>query len=157
MSTDNADAVVIGAGHNGLVAAAMLADAGWDVMVLEAQSVPGGAVKSAELFPGYVSDLYSAFYPLSVVSPALAALHLEDHGLRWTHAPAVVGRPRSADDDDAPVIYREIDRTAAELERRQVGDGLGWYALFEQWEQIRGALISTLVLALTVGSRAKVG
>lgn len=91
-----------------------------------------------------------------MVSPALAALHLEDHGLRWTHAPAVVGHPRSADDDDAPVIYREIDGTAAELER-QVGDGLGWYALFEQWEQIRGALISTLVLALTVGARAKVG
>ncbi len=92
MSTDNADAVVIGAGHNGLVAAAMLADAGWDVMVLEAQSVPGGAVKSAELFPGYVSDLYSAFYPLSVVSGAGRAAS-GDHGLRWTHAPAVVGHP----------------------------------------------------------------
>ena len=47
MSRDSADAVVIGAGHNGLVAAAMLADAGWDVLVLEAQAVPGGAVKSA--------------------------------------------------------------------------------------------------------------
>ena len=54
------DAVVIGAGHNGLVAAAMLADAGWGVAVLEAQSEPGGAVRSAELFPGYISDLYSA-------------------------------------------------------------------------------------------------
>ena len=91
VSRQSADAVVIGAGHNGLVAAAMLADAGWDVVVLEAQSEPGGAVKSAELFPGYVSDLYSAFYPLSVASPALKALHLEDHGLQWTHAPAVVG------------------------------------------------------------------
>ena len=78
----SADAVVIGAGHNGLVAAAMLADAGWDVVALEAQSDPGGAVKSAELFPGYVTDLYSAFYPLSVASPALQALHLEDHGLQ---------------------------------------------------------------------------
>jgi NADPH-dependent 2,4-dienoyl-CoA reductase/sulfur reductase-like enzyme len=51
------DAVVIGAGHNGLVAAALLADAGWDVLVLEAQAEPGGAVKSAELTPGYLSDL----------------------------------------------------------------------------------------------------
>ena len=50
--SESADAVVIGAGHNGLVAAAMLADAGWDVLVLEAQPEPGGAVKSAELFPG---------------------------------------------------------------------------------------------------------
>lgn len=64
MSGQSADAVVIGAGHNGLVAAAMLADAGWDVLVLEAQAEPGGAVESAELFSGYASDLHSAFYPL---------------------------------------------------------------------------------------------
>ena len=144
MSRDSADAVVIGAGHNGLVAAAMLADAGWDVLVLEAQAVPGGAVKSAELFPGYISDLFSAFYPLSVASPALRALHLEDHGLRWTHAPAVVGHARSADDDDAPVIYREIDRTAADLERRATGDGSRWRALFDQWLEIKDAVLSTL-------------
>jgi phytoene dehydrogenase-like protein len=144
VSRDSADAVVIGAGHNGLVAAAMLADAGWDVIVLEAQSEPGGAVKSTELFPGYVSDLFSAFYPLSVASPVLRALNLEDHGLRWTHAPAVVGHARSAEDDDAPVIYREIDRTAADLERRCRGDGDRWRALFEQWLQIKDAVLSTL-------------
>jgi phytoene dehydrogenase-like protein len=144
VSSQAADAVVIGAGHNGLVAAAMLADAGWDVVVLEAQSEPGGAVKSAELFPGYVSDLYSAFYPLSVASPALQALHLEDHGLQWTHAPAVVGHPRFAEDDDAPVIHREIDCTADDLERRDRGDGDRWRALFEQWLHIKDAVLATL-------------
>ena len=139
-----ADAVVIGAGHNGLVAAATLADAGWDVLVLEANQAPGGAVKSAELFDGYVSDLYSAFYPLSVASPVLGALHLEDHGLQWTHAPAVVGHARSPDDDDAPVIYREIDRTAEDLERRQRGDGDRWRALFDEWLDIKESLLTTL-------------
>ena len=49
--------------------------------LLEAQPAPGGVVKSAERFPGYVSDLFSAFYPLSAVSPALA-VELQDHGLR---------------------------------------------------------------------------
>ncbi len=138
------DAVVIGAGHNGLVAAANLADAGWDVVVLEAQADPGGAVRSAELIPGYISDLYSAFYPMSVASPAIRALHLEDHGLRWTHAPAVVGHPRSADDDDAPVIYRDPARTAAELARRNTCDGDNWWRLVELWKTVKGPLLGTL-------------
>ncbi|WIM88005.1 NAD(P)/FAD-dependent oxidoreductase [Candidatus Mycobacterium wuenschmannii] len=142
--SDSADAVVIGAGHNGLVAAAMLADAGWDVIVLEAQAEPGGAVKSAELIPGYISDLYSAFYPLSVASPALQALQLEDHGLRWTHAPAVVGHARSGADEDAAVIYREIDRTASELDRHTPGDGRRWCDLFLEWERIKEPLLQTL-------------
>jgi hypothetical protein len=101
MSGQSADAVVIRAGHNGLVARRCWPMPGWEVLVLEAQAEPGGAVKSAELFPGYVSDLYSAFYPLSVASPVFGALGLEDHGLRWTHAPAVVGHARSAGDEDA--------------------------------------------------------
>lgn len=142
--TSAADAVVIGAGHNGLVAAALLADAGWDVEVLETQQEPGGAVKSAEVVPGYTSDLYSAFYPLSVASPALRELHLEDHGLRWTHAPSVVGHARAADDEDAPVIYRDIDRTAAELDRNHTGDGHRWRALFEQWQHVKGPLLDSL-------------
>ena len=138
------DAVVIGAGHNGLVAAALLADAGWDVLVLEAQPEAGGAVRSAELVPGYVSDLYSAFYPMSAASPALRALQLEEHGLRWTHAPAVVGHARSASDDDAPVIYRDPARTAAELERQHAGDGENWWQLVELWRTIREPLLGTL-------------
>jgi phytoene dehydrogenase-like protein len=91
----------------------VLADAGWDVLVLEAQPDPGGAVRSAELIPGYISDLYSAFYPMTLASPAMAALHLEDYGLRWSHAPAVVGHARSGRDDDAPVIYRDPATPAA--------------------------------------------
>ena len=62
-----ADAVVIGAGPNGLVAAIDLADRGWDVVVLEAAAQPGGAVRSAEsVEPGFTTDLFSAFYPLPV-------------------------------------------------------------------------------------------
>ena len=79
---DSADAVVIGAGPNGLVAANMLADRGWDVLVLEATGRPGGAVQSAEVTArGYVNDLFSAFYPLGYASPVMAGLGLEEYGL----------------------------------------------------------------------------
>lgn len=94
------DAVVIGAGHNGLVAAAVLADTGWDVLVLEAQPGPGGAVRSAELIPGYVSDFYSAFYPMSMVFPVIHALHhirgLPRRRLNQTVISLLVRKPSSA-------------------------------------------------------------
>src|SRR5205814_1822438 len=82
VSTEAFDAVVIGAGHNGLVAANLLADEGWSVLVLEATAHPGGAVRTAEVTePGFRNDLFSAFYPMSAVSPAIRGLRLEEHGL----------------------------------------------------------------------------
>src|SRR4051794_12090484 len=75
------DAVVVGAGHHGLVAANLLADAGWSVLVLEANATPGGATRSAELTrPGFRSDLCSAFYPLTAASPTINALGLDQYG-----------------------------------------------------------------------------
>ena len=82
--TADADAVVVGAGPNGLVAANLLADAGWTVVVLEAEPDPGGAVRSSELTrPGFVHDRFSAFYPLGAGSPVLTGLELERYGQRW--------------------------------------------------------------------------
>src|SRR5688572_14406650 len=64
------DAIVIGSGHNGLVAANLLADEGWDVLVLEGEATHGGAVRTTELVePGFRNDVFSAFYPLSIASP----------------------------------------------------------------------------------------
>ncbi|MBV8787416.1 MAG: NAD(P)/FAD-dependent oxidoreductase [Mycobacterium sp.] len=142
---DVADAIVIGAGHHGLVAASMLADAGWDVLVLEAQPEPGGAVRSAELTPGYITDLFSSFYPMTVASPAMAALHLEDHGLRWSRAPAVVAHPRSATDDDPPIIYSDPSRTAAELARREPADGENWWRAVDLWQKVKTPLLDAML------------
>ncbi|CAM3597820.1 Amine oxidase domain-containing protein [Mycobacterium colombiense] len=142
---DTADAVVIGAGHHGLVAASMLADVGWDVLVLEAQPEPGGAVRSAELTPGYITDLFSSYYPMTVASPAMAALKLEDHGLRWSHAPTVVGHPRSAADDDPPIVYHDPAKTAAEFARRTPADGENWWRLVELWNKIKAPLLDAML------------
>lgn len=137
------DAVVIGAGPNGLVAANLLADAGWDVLVLEAQATPGGAVRSAEVtLPGYVTDLYSAFYPLGFGSPVLSGLDLAAHGLRWQRAPAVLGHPLP--DGRAAMLYRDLDDTAAGLEEWHAGDGAAWREVHGNWERLREPLLSAL-------------
>src|SRR5215212_1780958 len=106
------DAVVIGAGPNGLVAANLLADDGWDVVVLEAGPEPGGAVRSAELtIAGYTHDLFSSFYPLAMASPYIEGLRLEDHGLRWRRAPVVLAHPFR--DGRCAAMSMDPDETAA--------------------------------------------
>ena len=137
------DAVVIGAGPNGLVAANLLADAGWDVLVLEANSSPGGAVRSAEVTaPGFVSDLFSAFYPLGVASPVLRGLHLEQHGLVWRHAPQVLAHPLH--DDRAAVLSRDLATTAASVEQLGAGDGDAWRAMAAEWDRLSPGIVGAL-------------
>jgi len=143
MVTETVDAVVIGAGHNGLVAANMLADAGWDVVVLEATGTPGGAVRSAEVAaPGYLSDLCSAFYPLAVVAPPLRRLRLEEFGLRWQHAPDVLAH--LLPDGRAAVLGREPERTARSVEEFAPGDGERWLAAYADWLDVGEKLIDGL-------------
>ncbi len=128
-----ADAVVIGAGPNGLVAANVLADAGWDVTVLEAQPEPGGAVRSAELtLPGYTHDMFSAFYPLGAASPAIGDLGLEEHGLIWKRAPLTLAHPTP--DGNCAVIGADRERTAESLESFAPGDGEGWASLMAPFD-----------------------
>jgi phytoene dehydrogenase-like protein len=144
MPQESADAVVIGAGPNGLVAACTLADAGWDVVVLEADDEVGGAVKSERRVEGYVHDMYSSFYPLAAASPVLARLDLDRHGLAWRHAPAVVAHLLSADAEQAAVLHRDVADTAAGLDADHPGDGDAWLRLFEHWQRIRDPMLDAL-------------
>jgi phytoene dehydrogenase-like protein len=138
------DAVVIGAGHNGLVAANVLAEHGWRVLVLEEQDRPGGAVKSGDITePGFTSDLFSAFYPLAAVSPALRALRLQDYGLRWRRAPLAVSHPQA--DGRCAVLSLDLDETAASLERFAPGDGERWRSFYGIWEQAGGPFMDALL------------
>jgi phytoene dehydrogenase-like protein len=139
-----ADAVVIGAGPNGLVAANVLADAGWDVVVLEANAEPGGAVRTAEVTaPGFRNDLFSAFYPLGAASPVLRDLHLDDHGLRWTHAPTVLAHPIPG--RSAAVLHRDVDLTAASLELGDPGDGDAYRRALDGYRRVAGPMIDALL------------
>ncbi|MFB6775672.1 phytoene desaturase family protein [Streptomyces sp. NPDC056337] len=137
------DAVVIGAGPNGLVAANLLADAGWSVRVLEEQPEPGGAVRhDSGVAPGFVSDLFSSFYPLAAASPVLAGMRLEDHGLRWAHAPHVLAHPLG--DGTCAVLDRDVAVTAASLDAFAAGDGAAWERLHGVWDRYRADILDAL-------------
>src|SRR5512134_1011581 len=101
------DAVVIGAGPNGLAAAIELARAGASVLVLEAADEPGGGLRSAALTePGFLHDVCSAVHPMGILSPFFRQLPLEEHGLRWIRPAASVAHPMP--DGDAVMLYRSI-------------------------------------------------
>ncbi len=138
------DAVVIGSGPNGLVAANLLVDAGWSVTVLEAQPTIGGAVRSdSEVASGFTSDTFSAFYPLAAASDTIRSLHLEEHGLEWVHAPAVLGNPMP--DGTWAMLYREAEDTAAAFDAACPGDGEAWLRLCRVWDQLGSPIISALL------------
>jgi phytoene dehydrogenase-like protein len=100
-------ACVIGAGPNGLAAAIVVAQAGLQVDVLEAESTPGGAARTLELtLRGFQHDFGSAVYPLGAGSPFFSSLPLIEHGLEWIHSPAALAHP--FDDGTAVTLERDL-------------------------------------------------
>jgi phytoene dehydrogenase-like protein len=133
------DAIVIGAGPNGLVAAATLARQGWQVLVLEANHRPGGALYSEELtLPGYLHDVGAAFFPFAEYSPAFRSLDLPAAGLVWRNARCESSHP--APDGPCPTIARDPELSIASFG----ADGPAWAKLV-RWQQ---AMSDRLVAAL---------
>ena len=129
------DAVIVGAGPNGLAAAITLAQAGKSVALFEAGNAVGGSARSDELtLPGFVHDLCSAVYPLAVGSPFFRSLPLAQFGLDWIHSPAALAHP--FDDGTALLLERSVEKSAAGL-----GDGADAYInimtpLVARWEKL---------------------
>lgn len=133
------DAVVIGSGPNGLVAANMLADRGWDVVVVEASDHPGGAVWSSSFIEdGFINDHCSAFYPLGAGSPVMQAMELDRHGLKWRRSPLVLAH--ASVEGDAPALSMSLDETAEILGP----DGNAWRELYREWSKNSDAIVSAL-------------
>src|SRR3954466_14676642 len=119
------DAVVVGAGPNGLAAAIRLAQEKLSVLVLEAEKTIGGGVRSAELtLPGFTHDVCSAIHPLALGSPFLRHLPLEKHGLYWIQPDVPLAHPLP--DSEVAILHRSIEATAAELK----ADGTAYKKVF---------------------------
>jgi phytoene dehydrogenase-like protein len=134
------DAVVVGAGPNGLAAAVKLAQAGLSVAVFEARSTVGGGVCTAELtLPGFRHDVFAAVHPLAVASSFLRTLPLAEHGLEWIHSPAPLAHP--LDDGTAVMLERSVEATAQNLER----DARAYKKLVEplvkHWDDLAGDML----------------
>lgn len=134
------DAIVVGAGPNGLVAAATLARHGWRVLLLEAKDRPGGAVYSQEsTLPGYLHDVGAAFFPFAD-SPAFRFLDLTGAGLEWRNARYESAHP--GPDGSCPAISREVELAAASFG----ADGPAWRRL-AAWQQAMGDRLAAALLA----------
>jgi phytoene dehydrogenase-like protein len=108
------DAVVIGAGPNGLCAAVALAQAGHSVLIVEAKDTVGGGLRSAELLQsGVVHDVCSAVHPLGGLSPYMQSLPLAEHGLTWVRPEVSAAHP--LDDGSAVSLMRSLEETASQL------------------------------------------
>jgi phytoene dehydrogenase-like protein len=118
------DAIVVGAGPNGLCAAIVLARAGLRVLVREAADTPGGGARTESLtLPGFAHDVCSAVHPLGIASPAFRQLPLAQHGLEWLQPPVAVAHPF---DDGSAVL---LERSLAAMQPQLGADAAAWQAL----------------------------
>lgn len=144
MTSDGIDAVVVGSGPNGLVAALRLALAGRSVTVFEANETIGGGCRSAELtLPGFVHDTCATVHTLGAASPIFGALGLERHGLRFVHPQVALAHP--LDGGRAAVLHQSLDETADGLG----ADGRAWHRLVgpatRRWDAVVESVLQPLV------------
>jgi phytoene dehydrogenase-like protein len=129
------DAIIVGAGPNGLAAAVALARAGLSVHVREAASVIGGGTRTEELtLPGYLHDVCSTIHPMALASPFFRELPLAKYGLEWVHTPTLIAHPF----DNGNVIT--LERTLEATEHTLGEDGTAYRELVEpfvdRWEDL---------------------
>lgn len=145
MSTRTHDAIIVGGGHNGLVAGIYLARAGWEPLVLERNDEVGGAVRSAEVTePGYVHDLYATNQNLFLGSPVWEDLQedLANHGLSFAHTekPFCSVFP----DGTGLRVHQGVEKTVEELRDHHPADAEGWQELEAKYEAFSEHLLPLL-------------
>ncbi len=152
----NCDALVIGAGPNGLAAAIEIARSARKVRLYERSATVGGGTRSAELtLPGFIHDVCSAVHPLAASSPFFSQLPLQKYGLEYVYPPLSLAHP--FDDGTALVLERSLDATAARLGK----DGAAYRRIFsplvETWDTIKGDLLGPIGISRHPFAMARFG
>lgn len=139
------DAIVVGAGPNGLAAAIAMAQAGFSVTLYEAHETVGGGARSAELtLPGFVHDVCSTIHVFAAASPFFRTLPLGEHGLEWIEPPVSLAHP--LDDGTATIVEQSVDATA-----RRLGPDAAPYrsligSVVADWPRLERAIMGPLVV-----------
>ena len=137
------DAVVVGAGPNGLAAAIRLAREGLSVVLLEANETIGGGTRSQALtLPGFTHDVCSAVHPLGVGSPFFRSLPLERFGLHWIHPPIPLAHPI---DDSVVALQKSVEATAEGLASDQKRYEHLMLPLAQNWENLASEFLQPLL------------
>jgi len=146
-SRDHYDAVVVGAGPNGLAAAITLARRVRHVLLVEAADTIGGGTRSAALtLPGFVHDVCSAVQPLALSSPFFRQLGLDRFGLEWVHPEIPLAHP--FEDGSALCLHRSLGATADGLGP----DGNTWRALVGPFARNYEKLLADVLKPLPIPS-----
>jgi len=142
-SSTTYDAIVVGAGPNGLAAAITLAMHDLSVAIYEAKATVGGGCRSQELtLPGYIHDVCSSIHPLAVGSPFFRKLPLSRYGLEWIHPDAPLAHP--FDDGTCALLEHSIDQTAKELGQDQAAYADLMTPFTKNWPMLEDVLLSPL-------------
>lgn len=150
------DAVVVGAGPNGLAAAITLQQRGLSVLLVEAKPTIGGGMRTAELtLPGFRHDICSAIHPLAMASPFFKQLPLADFGLSFIQPPACAAHPM--EDGAAAILYPSLEQTAASLGPDQEKYLRLMKPLLAEWPSIIGDVLAPLRIPAHPISLAKFG
>ncbi len=126
------DVILVGAGHNGLVAAAYIARAGYRVGVFERRALVGGAVSTQEIVPGYQFDLGGSAHILIRLTPVVEELALERYGLEYLELDPLFFAPFP--DGEALFMHRDEARTIAHLEDHLPGEGERYARFLREWK-----------------------
>ncbi|MDQ4074289.1 MAG: NAD(P)/FAD-dependent oxidoreductase [Thermoproteota archaeon] len=137
------DAIIIGAGHNGLTCACYLAKAGLNVLVLEEyQSIGGMTITEEITIPGFKSDIHAFGYQLANFSPVPFELQLSNYGFELINPQVSISH--IFPNGQYIAIYPSIENTIKSIEKFSIEDGKAWNSLYNTYLSAKPKIIDSI-------------